>query len=1106
MTNFNFTFQPGVSSEQMIGFEMAGRIWSQYLKDDAVFNIHIAKSDELPPTVVGGALPVYIATDIETMQNAMEQDATSADDVTALSNLNSQIDAERVTQYSAILNDTLYQSSDLSITRANAKALGLETLIEPSSIDGYVLFNSLDNSSFAWDYDFSRKLASSSRQIDFLSMALHELGHIMGFTSGVDVIGDITNQANLGQTSLLDLFRYSNRSTELNAREITSGQAAYFSIDGGRTQIAPMAEGLIEVSGGIEGYQASHWAYQSPVSSDLTPEIPEFELNTAFLDLINISAPVTPRDAQLAETLQITEFLGTNEVDIGPQTNTTILENVRQATYNSLGIMDPAIVPGSRSNISSLDLQALDVVGYNLGDLNVSLDYAALLQETQTALAQTVGVEVSTLDENLGTSSFIRDRQTSLSGAIANNQKLFERRRSSVRTRRWVFWQEDGLDPAVVNIVSDGAGDIAQIAAVEGRNQVTTVQAIPYAQLFFRSDTLIGSDVDDYIYPILPAKEFLEIDAGSGNDIVFLGRFSADVTAAEGDDTIIGVDSRSSTLNTEAGYSVDAGEGDNYVFLTSEITPVSVVAGEGDDYITVGSDNSVIKASGGSNQIYSYGLFGIGINDINDLAANAAAQDASLVSTPNSHSIDTGEGNDSIYLLTRNAVVTTSGGDNSIHIQGAQNSRITLSAGDGNDEITLVSSVGTVDAGDGNNVVTITDNLENQNISANPLSDGFSVITGKGSDVVRLSVSQAQVFTGGGNDVVDIASGRQSVTTGTGNDLIILGDTQGSYTRFGTQALIADFSAQDALLLHGTLQDYQLSSNSLYYQGRKLADFEGGANFSLENSQVFFTATSLGNDLAEQVGVGPDRFAKPRSPLDVDNEIRPLEERYNARREDRPISYEISGGEDAALFSIDPATGDVRFKVAPNARAPLDANGDNIYDVIVRATLGDGQNIRDIDTQQLAVSVSSNSIENPINLPRSQPSQVQVETQVVPDTVVSANNIIQGSIGNDALVGTSDNDQLLGIGGIDYLEGGAGADQFILGDASGSFYTQTGWSDSAYIEDFKAGVDQLVLAGSIDNYTTESDGKRSLLYAGDDYIAYLKGVTDLDLSAVKYVS
>jgi len=159
----------------------------------------------------------------------------------------------------------------------------------------------------------------------------------------------------------------------------------------------------------------------------------------------------------------------------------------------------------------------------------------------------------------------------------------------------------------------------------------------------------------------------------------------------------------------------------------------------------------------------------------------------------------------------------------------------------------------------------------------------------------------------------------------------------------------------------------------------------------------------------------------------------------------------------------------------------------------------------DSATMTPASSLAPDSVETALPKTTTANTSVPAITPAI-NSAIAANNIIQGTIGNDTLVGTSTNDQLLGIGGIDYLEGGAGADQFVLGDVNGSFYTQAGWNDSAYIEDFEVGIDQLVLHGSANDYTTESDGQGSLLYAGDDYIAYLKGITNLDLSAARYVS
>src|SRR3546814_11908682 len=58
--------------------------------------------------------------------------------------------------------------------------------------------------------------------------------------------------------------------------------------------------------------------------------------------------------------------------------------------------------------------------------------------------------------------------------------------------------------------------------------------------------------------------------------------------------------------------------------------------------------------------------------------------------------------------------------------------------------------------------------------------------------------------------------------------------------------------------------------------------------------------------------------------------------------------FAISGGADAALFTIDPVTGALSFINAPDFENRLDADGDGVYQVTVRAT--DGGNA---DAQQI---------------------------------------------------------------------------------------------------------------------------------------------------------
>ena len=50
------------------------------------------------------------------------------------------------------------------------------------------------------------------------------------------------------------------------------------------------------------------------------------------------------------------------------------------------------------------------------------------------------------------------------------------------------------------------------------------------------------------------------------------------------------------------------------------------------------------------------------------------------------------------------------------------------------------------------------------------------------------------------------------------------------------------------------------------------------------------------------------------------------------------ITYSIDGGADAAKFNINATSGALTFKAAPDFEQPGDANGDNIYEVSVKAT------------------------------------------------------------------------------------------------------------------------------------------------------------------------
>uniref|UniRef100_UPI0039BC7043 DUF4347 domain-containing protein n=1 Tax=Nitrospira sp. BLG_1 TaxID=3395883 RepID=UPI0039BC7043 len=67
------------------------------------------------------------------------------------------------------------------------------------------------------------------------------------------------------------------------------------------------------------------------------------------------------------------------------------------------------------------------------------------------------------------------------------------------------------------------------------------------------------------------------------------------------------------------------------------------------------------------------------------------------------------------------------------------------------------------------------------------------------------------------------------------------------------------------------------------------------------------------------------------------------------------LTYSISGGADAAKFTINSSTGVLSFISAPNYESPTDSGGNNVYDVLVTVKDNNGG----ADTQSIAVTVTN---------------------------------------------------------------------------------------------------------------------------------------------------
>lgn len=252
----------------LAGFQEAGAFWETVLMDNISLNINIGFSS-LGSSIIGQANSNTAVLYYSEFADALRADASTSFDNTAVSSLECEnlgngqcnrtfLDLEN--GVSGLDNDGTPDNFAMSVTQANARALGFTADSwgnSFASIDGDVTFSS----DFAFDYDSSDGIEAG--KMDFVGVAIHEIGHVLGFVSGVDTY-DYHAANNTGEDldhyavfNSLDLFRYSEESYALGSGtlDFRPGADAYFSLDGGATSLGHMSEGFY----GGDGHQASHW-------------------------------------------------------------------------------------------------------------------------------------------------------------------------------------------------------------------------------------------------------------------------------------------------------------------------------------------------------------------------------------------------------------------------------------------------------------------------------------------------------------------------------------------------------------------------------------------------------------------------------------------------------------------------------------------------------------------------------------------------------------------------------------------------------------------------------------------------------------------------------
>jgi len=268
-----FTFTSTGNASADAGFIAAGQLWSNIFSDNINIRIN-AGFTSLGVGILGSTGSNAAEFSYSQVRTALTGDSNSADDATAVASLPSGNALTFVTNARdgtyIIDSNGSTNNTTLAVNRANAKAIGLIAGNDTSN-DASITFSS----NFTFDFDRSDGITGGT--YDFVGVAAHEIGHALGFVSGVDIVDAYSGPSGENQSidlngpstgigtldpfayfSVLDLFRYTTETQAQIPDRLDLGYAGtpYLSFDNGATSVALLSDGNFN---GDDQRQASHW-------------------------------------------------------------------------------------------------------------------------------------------------------------------------------------------------------------------------------------------------------------------------------------------------------------------------------------------------------------------------------------------------------------------------------------------------------------------------------------------------------------------------------------------------------------------------------------------------------------------------------------------------------------------------------------------------------------------------------------------------------------------------------------------------------------------------------------------------------------------------------